>query len=413
MNVFFNGPQGSALKELAETLWKNGFKVFLAGGCVRDHLLGRPYKDLDVVTDASVEQVQALFEKTIPVGVQFGIVRVLIHGHEFEVARFRSDGTYRDGRHPDSVIFAGPEEDAARRDFTVNALFFDLETEQILDYVGGRVDLQKKLLRAVGDPKVRFAEDYLRILRLLRFACQLDFQIDPETAKAAEEQVEKIVQVSGERLRDEIGKTLAANPRRALEGFRQWHLPQLLFPQWPSDSKQDLLVLGGGNESGWWLSQWLLNFQSEACEVSLVYHSASDWSYSPSYLSLVQEMSARFCLSKDDQRLLKELGAVRAWATLWPKLRLGFRGALAQSMSFEKLLLAAQQLGCWPQELTNEIVHWRSQPTMTSFLTGHDVLSVKPENRGSVLKECLYLQYEKVLMNREEALHWLASQLPR
>jgi len=161
-----------------------GFKAWLAGGCVRDVLLGRRPADYDIVTDASVQDVQKLFPHSVLVGEQFGVLRVIHEGEEFEIAQFRKESEYRDGRRPSLVESATPEEDAFRRDLTVNALFYDPATQHLYDYVGGLKDLHAQILRAVGDPRVRFQEDHLRILRALRFRSQLGFQWSPDLIDA-------------------------------------------------------------------------------------------------------------------------------------------------------------------------------------------------------------------------------------
>ncbi len=409
MSHFLEGRRGQALKSLAETLWRHGFIVYLAGGCVRDYLLGRPYHDLDVVTDASVEQIQSMFEKTIPVGVQFGIVRVLLGGFEFEVARFRKDGPYVDGRHPEFVEFCDPLEDAQRRDFTINAMFYDLKNQQVLDYVNGQDDLKKGLLRAVGEPQRRFSEDYLRILRLLRFACQLDFQIEAETAKAAESLTGHLTEISGERLVVEVSKSLLANPVKALHGFQRWGLCKILFPQWNTEEVK-LSFLKGRIEAGWLLSMWLLSFQPSVCSASLQLVSENEWQSSREFLLSLEDMVRRFRLSKIDARILKEVCTVLAWPSVWSQLRTGVRGALAQSEAFGVVLDAAQQLQVWDDGLIGEVLSWRQVPMVKPFLLGQDVLGVPPGKRGLVLKEGLYLQYENVLQSREQALEWVQKQ---
>jgi poly(A) polymerase len=168
-----------------------------------------------VATDAPPEDVQRLFEKTIPVGVSFGVVIVLDRGIKVEVATFRSDGTYEDGRHPESVTFCGAEGDAARRDFTINAMFYDPVTEEVTDLFGGRKDIRRKLIRTVGRPEERFREDRLRMLRAVRLAAVLGFSIDPDTAKAVRNLAGQISSVSGERIRDELEKLLASPARAA------------------------------------------------------------------------------------------------------------------------------------------------------------------------------------------------------
>ena len=189
---------------VVETLRRAGFQALLAGGCVRDLALGRIPKDWDVATDAGPEEVAALFEHTVPVGAQFGISVVMLDEGDYEVARFRRDGPYRNGRWPASIEPADASADAQRRDFTINGLFYDPASGAVLDYVGGQQDLDAKVIRAIGDPAARFAEDYLRLLRAVRFAARLGFTIEHATWDALCARVECIVGVSAERVRDEL-----------------------------------------------------------------------------------------------------------------------------------------------------------------------------------------------------------------
>lgn len=169
---------------IIEHLQKGGFTAYLAGGSVRDMLLGLASSDFDVATDASVEEIVSLFPKTLTVGAQFGVVIVLVRGGKVEVATFRKDGSYSDGRKPDSITRGTPEEDAKRRDFTINGLFYDPSTQEIFDFVGGQKDLESKVLRAIGDPFARFEEDRLRMLRAIRFALRFGLTIAPQTYEA-------------------------------------------------------------------------------------------------------------------------------------------------------------------------------------------------------------------------------------
>ena len=179
--------------------------------------MGKVPHDFDIATSARPEQVQALFFRTVPVGAQFGVVLVIDNGREYQVATFRSDGAYIDGRHPRRVTFSSPEEDARRRDFTVNGIFYDPIEEKVLDYVGGRQDLETRTLRAIGNPAERFAEDKLRLLRGVRLATVLDFTIESETWNAICAGAPAIRDVSAERIRDELVK-IFASPRR-VRGF--------------------------------------------------------------------------------------------------------------------------------------------------------------------------------------------------
>ncbi|MBN1457344.1 MAG: CCA tRNA nucleotidyltransferase, partial [Sedimentisphaerales bacterium] len=204
--------------KIIKTLRGEGFQALLAGGCVRDKLLGRVAKDYDVVTDARPGDVIRIFSRTKKIGAMFGVVMVLISDRQVEVATFRTESGYADGRHPDNVRFATAEEDAWRRDFTVNGMFYDPVEQTILDYVGGRGDLEKKILRAIGEPEQRFAEDYLRMLRAVRFSTELEFDIEEETFLAIKNLASKITLISGERIAMEL-ETILTNPRRS-EGAR-------------------------------------------------------------------------------------------------------------------------------------------------------------------------------------------------
>lgn len=206
-----------AATHVIRVLREHGYQALLAGGCVRDFLLGKDPKDYDVATSATPDQVIALFPGALTVGAHFGVVIVRRDHHQIEVATFRTDGSYKDGRRPETVTFATAEEDAQRRDFTVNGLFRDPIEDRIIDYVGGQKDLQARVLRAIGDPHQRFAEDRLRLLRAIRFATVLGFEIEAATWKAVCDHADAITTVSAERIRDELSK-IFVHPNR-LRGF--------------------------------------------------------------------------------------------------------------------------------------------------------------------------------------------------
>ncbi len=187
-------------------LRSQGYEAYFVGGCVRDLLLKKTPKDFDIATNATPDVVQKLFTRTVPVGVQFGVVLVMEEGLSFEVATFRSDKGYQDGRHPSKIEFTNAKEDAVRRDFTVNGLFYDPIGKKVLDWVGGEKDLKKRLIRAIGDPKKRFSEDKLRMLRAVRFASVLGFKIDPKTMASVRALAPQIKVVSQERIREELVK---------------------------------------------------------------------------------------------------------------------------------------------------------------------------------------------------------------
>ena len=205
--------------DICRTLQFSGFKAYLVGGCVRDLVLGREPEDYDVATDAHPARVQELFPSSVDVGARFGVILVAADGAQVEVATFRSDVGYSDGRHPDRVEYSSlPEEDVRRRDFTINGLMLDVETRQILDFVGGQEDLRQGIVRAIGAPELRFREDRLRMVRAVRFAARFGYVIEPATFQAIVAAAPHITEVSAERLRDEISKLLTEGAaRRAFE----------------------------------------------------------------------------------------------------------------------------------------------------------------------------------------------------
>ncbi len=193
---------------VATKLIESGFKALLAGGAVRDALLGRPIKDMDLATSALPHEVEALFPDSIAIGKAFGVIGVKINSEIFEVATFRQDGDYQDGRRPQSIEFSSIIEDSKRRDFTINALYFDFETKKVVDLQNGQADLKNKMIRTVGDPKKRFNEDHLRILRALRFQSVLGFEIEPQTLRAIYEQSSLLENIARERITVEFEKLL-------------------------------------------------------------------------------------------------------------------------------------------------------------------------------------------------------------
>jgi poly(A) polymerase len=209
-----------------------GFTALYAGGCVRDRLLGQAPHDYDIATAAKPEQVQALFPRNVAIGAHFGVISVLEGGHEFQVASFRADGLYLDGRRPENVTFSTPEQDAQRRDFTVNGLFFDPIREQLIDYVDGQRDLAARLLRAIGDANDRFREDRLRLLRAVRFATVLGFDLEPRTWEAVCASAVHIHEVSAERIREELVKIFVSPERvRGFDLLDQSGLLRELLPE--------------------------------------------------------------------------------------------------------------------------------------------------------------------------------------
>lgn len=222
----------SAAHQLARRLNAAGHLALFAGGCVRDHLLGLEPKDYDIATSATPAEVLKLFPGSNEVGAHFGVVIAKANGEAVEIATFRTDGSYKDGRHPESVAFSNPTEDAKRRDFTINGLFEVPESGEVIDHVGGLADLRAGLIRAIGEPTTRFSEDALRLLRAIRFACSLGFEIEPRTLAAITQCAHLLTQISPERIRDEFTKIITS-PRRRLgvELLVQTGLMQHIVPE--------------------------------------------------------------------------------------------------------------------------------------------------------------------------------------
>ena len=235
-------PARDAATRVVKKLVNAGFTAYFAGGWVRDFLLKRPSDDIDIATSASVEEIQALFPKTIPVGVAFGIVIVVQDHFQFEVATFRKERGYVDGRRPTSIEKATAEEDAQRRDFTINGMFYDPMTEMLLDFVDGEKDLRKGIIRAIGSPHERFSEDRLRMMRAVRYSTRFDFPIEAETLKAIAAHAHSLLPaVAMERVWQEFKKmSQFAHFDKGLVILHQLGLLSTIFPSLASVSTEEI-----------------------------------------------------------------------------------------------------------------------------------------------------------------------------
>lgn len=217
---------------IINTLHRKGFEAYLVGGCVRDWLLGQHSEDWDIVTSALPDDIEACFEKTVAVGKAFGVIVVIIEDKSYEIATYRTEYGYADGRRPEGITFATREEDVKRRDFTVNALLYDPVADQVIDYVGGENDIRAKIIRTVGNPEERFLEDHLRILRAVRFAVKTGFVLEPETRKAITELAGLVRTVSVERISNEFLKMLTSvNAGKVLPLLYETNLLQHIMPE--------------------------------------------------------------------------------------------------------------------------------------------------------------------------------------
>src|SRR4030095_171030 len=235
--------------EIVQKLREHGHEAYLVGGCVRDMVLGIEPSDYDIATSAHPDQVVRIFPRTEAIGAQFGVVLVIHRGHPYEVATFRSDDAYVDGRRPTGVSFTNAEQDVLRRDFTINGLLYDPISKEILDYVSGRQDIQDRVIRAIGDPRKRFEEDKLRVLRAVRFGARLGYTIATDTWSAVCQMAPLIHQVSNERIREELVRILtegeaARGVRRLGEaGLRHEILPEVHWSE-QLDRALRLLIRG-------------------------------------------------------------------------------------------------------------------------------------------------------------------------
>src|ERR1043166_5872534 len=225
-------PMENTARAVAARLRERGHTAYFAGGCVRDIVRRVTPKDFDIATSATPEAVQQIFTRTYAVGAHFGVIVVVENGFQFEVATFRSDDAYIDGRHPTAVHFSSPEEDAKRRDFTINGMFYDPANDKVIDFVDGRADLEQKLIRAIGEPAQRFQEDRLRMLRAIRFATVLDYKIDNRTWDAVVANAASINQISAERIREELMRIfLSPNRVRGWDLLDETGLLRAILPE--------------------------------------------------------------------------------------------------------------------------------------------------------------------------------------
>ncbi len=272
-------PHWNTIAKIHKALSQGGFRSLIAGGAVRDLLLSRVPHDIDIATNATPDQIAALFEKTIMVGKEFGVCRVVMDGLTIEVATFRKDGIYQDGRRPDTVEYSSEKEDALRRDFTINALFYDPDKKQVIDYVGGQSDLMKRIIRTVGDPELRFQEDKLRILRALRFHAQLNFSLESKTMDAIRKFSIQIHQVSMERIRDEWQKILVSdNPLVGFQKTLDLGLWPLLFSgfRFQTETYKKLWSLPIRDEEKAWILWFLVHLDKDYEKIAKI---AFDWKH--------------------------------------------------------------------------------------------------------------------------------------
>jgi tRNA nucleotidyltransferase/poly(A) polymerase len=393
-------PQWPLAIKIYEKLKAEGFETYLAGGCVRDLVLNIKPKDIDIATAAPPEKVLSFFPKTLEVGQAFGVVRVVEDSQVIEVATFRKDGAYKDGRRPEEVIYSDPKHDAERRDFTVNALFLDVAKKEIIDYIGGLTDIQRQVIKTVGAAELRFEEDHLRLLRAVRFSAQLGFQIERRTWEAMKSHAGLLAYVSEERIRDEIYKLLSS--AHVLNGLVQLHessMLKMLSPElYKSADAQfmDWMKLAGGGikpEMIWAFFFWPLIRDSD------------NWD---SFLNLTE----KFKLTRDEKKSLKFSFDFIKKGRTWTKIGLGEKLIFFASQEGPSLL---QMQACLDIAWQADYQNLRSYFSKVApdgrlpapFLSGEDVMHLDGKARGDKLYEIYVQQLEGKIKNREEALKLL------
>ncbi len=394
--------------EIIRQLQQHGFQALLAGGCVRDMLLGRPAKDYDVATDALPADVIRLFRRTLKVGAKFGVVIVLTQGEQVEVATFRSEAGYEDGRHPTEVRFTSPAEDASRRDFTINGMFYDPLKEQVIDYVEGQTDLTRHVIRTIGDPQERFSEDYLRMLRAIRFSTQLGFAIEPATYQAIRRNAANIVHISGERIALELeGILISPNRAAGVAMLAETGLAEAIFPGFAgAPAERAVAVLGRLRKKvdfplalAGFFAGCPTDFALEKCEILK--------------LSRKQAKHLEFLLAHRDRLLnfemsLAQLKKLLAGPYFWDLYEL--ERALQKAAAAKEGLAALRRLRRRIRDLGD--IDVKPKP----LLNGHELMhlgAVPGPALGQLAEELYVAQLEGEVQTKDQAEQWAQAWLQR
>ena len=395
--------------KIIKRLQRSGFQALLAGGCVRDMLLGRRAKDYDVATDAQPKDVVRLFGRTLKVGAKFGVVIVLLNDQQVEVATFRTEIGYADGRHPAAVKFASAAKDASRRDFTINGMFYDPLKDEVIDYVNGQADLESQIVRTIGKPEERFGEDYLRMLRAVRFSTQLGFAIEPLTFSAIYSNAKNIVRISGERVAVEL-EGILVNPNRSfgVSMLSESGLAEAIFPGFAGEQvKFAVSVLSQLRKKVDFALAMTCVFAG--CETEFALEKCRILK-----LSRSQNRHIRFLLTKrgkllDERMSLAELKKILAEPYFWDlyelqraiqKAKVGGRKSIAALIKLRKRIKGLGDVELRPKPLLN----------------GHDLIrlgAVPGPGLGQLAEEMYIAQLEGKLQTPQEAQKWALKWLQK
>ncbi len=414
LDIFNSHPAWPEVQKIWANLNANGFEALLAGGCVRDLIMHRVPKDFDIATNATPDEVAKLYPKALSVGREFGVIILAYENFQIEIASFRRDGPYLDGRRPSHIVLATPEEDARRRDFTVNALFFNIGSLEVIDYVDGVKDIQAKLIKAVGDPALRFTEDKLRMLRALRFSSQLDFEIEASTLRAISEKRNELGQVSSERITDEICKWLnCSNLLPCLNGLWTTGLLKRLhsnFEKYFDQSAYDDLTS--------YFSTSLINIsisvklcllfscfvkKNQDIEFDDLKHSLKSMKFSKDQISEVLwilKYYFKFFNFKD--------------LALYEQIEICAHSSVSSLRDFSRIVNPSLSKSLEPQFLLINKEYLVNAKLPKAFLDGESLkaLGFKPgREMGEALKEIYRLQIEKKITTPQEALNFAKRKL--
>ena len=415
--MFFEHQHWPEVSSIVGKLTSDGHTALLAGGCVRDALLGVTPKDFDIATSATPDQVERLFPESLNIGRAFGVMIVPRDGFNVEIATFRDDGLYIDGRRPEKIVFSNPQKDAARRDFTVNALFYDLQKQELIDFVDGESDVKKCILQTVGDPELRFNEDHLRLMRAVRFCAQLNFSLAESTYLAVRHNAHKIDKISIERTREELRKLLLSDrPVVGLQLMEFTNLLEVLLPEIAIDEawlETKMRIEQVSAERTTFMLRWSLLFLPRWMQDSSFADSESEV-----VRKKIREFSKQFWLKWKFSK--EELGEAEFYlyaATLLSgklKIRMGEMYILLTSpwAIGARVLSRLLEPGVVDNQLAKLLACSNDVPFKlpAQLLTGEDLLQAGIKDRlrfGGILHEAKCMQLEGRLHDRAGALEWL------